>query len=37
MSRITYELSNQSAPLVGCNLFSTHSARVDALARVLQP
>ena len=43
MSRNTTELSNQSAPLVDYNLFSSHSALVDALARdtliarVLQP
>jgi putative acyl-CoA dehydrogenase len=33
MSRSTTELSNQSAPLVDYNLFSSHSALVDALAR----
>ena len=40
MSRITGELSNQSAPLVDYNLFSTNSALVDApalIARVLRP
>jgi len=37
MSRITGELSNQSAPLVDYNLFSTNSALVDARARVLRP
>jgi hypothetical protein len=37
MSRITCAMSNQSAPLVDYDLFSTHSALVDALARVLRP
>jgi putative acyl-CoA dehydrogenase len=33
MSATTVELLNQSAPLVDYNLFSSHSALVDALAR----
>jgi len=33
MSPTTVELLNQSAPLVDYNLFSSHSALVDALAR----
>jgi putative acyl-CoA dehydrogenase len=33
MSRMTADLSNQSTELIDYNLFSSHSALVDALAR----
>src|ERR1043166_4758411 len=36
MNPTTVELLNQSAPLVDYNLFSSHSALVDALATLLE-